>query len=83
MWIGRGCEKCNETGTRGRIGYFELVTLNGKLRTAVSENLPASQLNALLPESHTDMRRDGMIKVSQGLTTISEVLRATQDTDEI
>ncbi|MBT4583857.1 MAG: type II/IV secretion system protein [Phycisphaerae bacterium] len=83
MWIGKGCEKCNDTGSRGRIGYFELVTLSGQFRSAVSENLPASQLNALLPDSHTDMRRDGMIKVSQGLTSISEVLRATQDADEM
>lgn len=83
MWVGRGCDKCNNTGSRGRIGYFELVTLTGKFRAAVSENLPAGQLTVLLPDSHTDMRRDGMIKVSQGLTTISEVLRATQDTDEI
>lgn len=83
MWVGRGCDKCNNTGSRGRIGYFELVILNGKFREAVSENTPAGQLAALLPESHKDMRRDGMIKVSQGLTTISEVLRATQDADDI
>jgi type IV pilus assembly protein PilB len=83
MWTGRGCEKCNSTGSHGRIGYFELITLTGKFRAAVSENLPAGQLGALLPNTHIDMRRDGMIKVSQGLTTISEVLRATQDTDEI
>ena len=83
MWIGRGCEKCNDTGSRGRIGFFELVTLSGKFRAAVSENLPVGQLSRLLPDAHTDMRRDGMVKVSQGLTTISEVLRATQDADEI
>ncbi|MDP6542235.1 MAG: GspE/PulE family protein, partial [Phycisphaerales bacterium] len=83
MWIGQGCDKCNDTGSRGRIGYFELVTLSGKLRAAVAENLPAGKLAELLPDSHTDMRSDGMKKVSQGLTTISEVLRATQDTDEM
>ncbi|MDP7009002.1 MAG: GspE/PulE family protein [Phycisphaerales bacterium] len=83
MWVGRGCDKCNDTGTRGRIGYFELVTVTGKLRAAISDNLPAGQLNTLLPESHIDMRSDGMNKVAEGLTTISEVLRATQDTDEL
>ena len=83
MWIGEGCDKCNDTGSRGRIGYFELITLGGKLRAAISENLPVGQLTALLPNSHMDMRRDGMIKVSKGLTTISEVLRATQDADDM
>ena len=82
VWRGAGCSKCNESGYHGRIGFFELVLVNPALRRAVSENRPAGELQAAIDESFTNMRRDGLEKASQGRTTIEEVLRATQDTED-
>ncbi len=81
MWIGKGCDKCNNSGFKGRVGFFELVVVNGPLRSAVSDNRAAADLASILPSNHTTMRRDAMRKAISGVTTIGEVLRATQDTD--
>lgn len=79
MWIGKGCDKCVNSGFRGRVGLFELVVINPKLRAGISENVPTVQLGDYLSDSHVYMRQDGIMKASQGVTTIGEVLRATQD----
>jgi len=64
-----------------RVGFFELVVINPALRTAISDNLSVTELTATLPESHINMRHDAIAKAVSGVTTINEVLRATQDTD--
>ncbi len=82
VWYGAGCNACNGSGHRGRIGYFELLTINASLRRAISENVPAAELPQFAPKSYHPMRWDGIQKASRGLTTIQEVLRATQDADD-
>ena len=81
MWVGKGCQKCNNSGFKGRIGFFELVLVHAALRVAISENRTSTQLTNTLPESHITIREDAIIKAAEGVTTIDEVLRATQDTD--
>lgn len=82
VWRGTGCNECNNSAYRGRIGYFELLLINPALRRAVSENRPANELLALAGEQYRTMRQDGLERAATGLTTIEEVLRATQDADE-
>jgi len=81
MWLGKGCEKCNNSGFKGRVGFFELVVVNSPLRNAISENRTASDLASILPKEHVTMRKDAMDKAISGITTIGEVLQATQDAD--
>ncbi len=81
-FAGAGCDECKGSGFRGRIGYFELVRLNTAIRAGVSANQNAGQLRALLGDDFLNMRDDGMLKAAQGFTTVSEVLRATQDIDD-
>ena len=81
MWVGTGCQKCNNSGFKGRVGFFELVVVNPALRIAISENRTTTELPKTLPESHISMRQDAILKAAKGVTTIDEVLRATQDTD--
>ncbi len=81
MWIGNGCQKCNNSGFKGRVGFFELVTINAQIRAAISENITSTELTATLPDSHVTMREDAISKAVNGVTTIGEILRATQDTD--
>ena len=82
VWRGAGCNKCNRSGYLGRLGFFELIRINPALRKAISENRAVNELAELVNDSFMTMRTDGIKKAAEGLTTIEEVLRATQDTEE-
>jgi len=70
------------SGFQGRIGFFELLMINGDLRKAISENRSVDVLNSLARD-YVRMRTDGLTRAAEGVTTIEEVLRATQDADDI
>jgi type IV pilus assembly protein PilB len=80
--VGRGCDKCGGSGFRGRLGFYEIVKITSPLRAAIAQNRPVHELKALLDGDFINMREDGMRKAAQGLTTIEEVLRATQDVED-
>jgi type II secretory ATPase GspE/PulE/Tfp pilus assembly ATPase PilB-like protein len=82
VWRGAGCDNCSGCGYRGRLGCFELLQINGRLRQAISDHRPTTELAALIDKGWVNMRQDGLEKAAEGMTTIEEVLRATQDTDE-
>jgi len=75
---GAGCPKCNSTGFRGRVGVFEIFTLNEELEQMVYEE---ASLVAIRNKSREmgmrTMREDGIRKVLAGVTTPQEVLHAT------
>ncbi len=81
-WKGAGCEKCSGKGMRGRVGFFELMLTNSALRQAMSKRAGTMDLIKLVGPEYQTMRRDGVMKAASGLTTVDEVLRATQDADE-
>ena len=80
---GAGCEKCGQSGFRGRLGFYELIKVNNALRAGIAENIPVMQLRKLMGEDFMTMREDGINKAVAGMSTPEEVLRATQDVDEI
>jgi type II secretory ATPase GspE/PulE/Tfp pilus assembly ATPase PilB-like protein len=82
MPMGRGCDECRNQGFHGRLGFYELIRVTPALRAAISENVPMSELHRHLADDFAPMRVDGMAKASRGETSIDEVLRSTQDTDE-
>ena len=75
---GSGCDKCNSTGFRGRVGVFEMFTMNEELQQMVYEE---SSLVALRNKAREmgmrSLREDGVRKVLAGVTTAEEVLHAT------
>jgi type II secretory ATPase GspE/PulE/Tfp pilus assembly ATPase PilB-like protein len=81
---GAGCDKCDKSGYRGRIGFFEMLTVTASMRAAITEGHTSRMelLRTASPE-HVSMREDGVVKAAEGLTTIEEVLRATQDAEEL
>ncbi|MBL8991211.1 MAG: type II/IV secretion system protein [Phycisphaerae bacterium] len=80
---GAGCDKCEKTGFRGRVGYYEMLMITGPMRAAIAKGRTTTpELLAHAASGHLTMRRDGLIKASQGLTTVDEVLRATQDAED-
>jgi len=80
--VGRGCDECNNSGFRGRLGFFELARINPRLRQAISQGRPVHELRENVDSDFMTMRADGIVKAAQGMTTIEEVLRATQDVEE-
>ncbi|HEX4683158.1 MAG TPA: hypothetical protein VH277_10630, partial [Gemmatimonadaceae bacterium] len=77
IWRGAGCPNCRGTGYRGRVGIYELLTMNDALRHAVSERRDASELRRIMVQDGTPtLRADGWRLVLEGVTTPEEVLRA-------
>jgi type II secretory ATPase GspE/PulE/Tfp pilus assembly ATPase PilB-like protein len=79
---GRGCDKCDQSGFKRRLGFYELISVTPAMRAAVGQRVSAQEMMKHVQTGFTTMRRDGLIKASQGLTAVQEVLRATQDTDD-
>lgn len=78
FYRGKGCENCNNTGYKGRVGLFELMIMNDELRDLIMQNATTDELRTRA--SHHGMitlRNYGMNFVFQGITTADEVLRET------
>lgn len=77
---GEGCQECRGTGYSGRIAIFELLTMDDTIRHLAVSKASASQIRAqALQAGFTQLRHDGLLKASQGLTTLEEILRVTQE----
>lgn len=73
---GTGCSACSHTGFRGRIGAFEMITMNDALRQMVSRGAGAYEVKQqAIEDGIVTMRRDGMLKARDGVTTPGEVIR--------
>jgi type II secretory ATPase GspE/PulE/Tfp pilus assembly ATPase PilB-like protein len=82
FYRGKGCPKCLQTGYKGRIGIFELLVLSGndKLRDLILSKAPTHELRKeACVKGMITLREDGIRRVKEGLTTIEEVMRVTQE----
>ena len=79
FYRGRGCHFCRDTGYRGRIGMFEFLPMSDPQRELVTTRASAAELKRLaLQEGMQELRTDGIRKAARGITSLEEVLRATQ-----
>jgi len=79
FYRGKGCKTCKNTGYKGRIGIFELLTLNDKIRDLIVTKTSSTQIRRVAQEAGMKtLREDGIAKVQAGVTTIDEVIRVTQ-----
>ena len=75
----KGCEKCFNTGYRGRIGIFEIMTLGYKLQNLILKTYDSHHIKEeALRLNLVTLRQDGIQKVLNGITSIEEVLRVAQ-----
>lgn len=75
---GQGCPKCNGTGFRGRVGIFEMFSINEELQQMIYEEASLVALrNKAREMGMRTMREDGVRKILAGVTTANEVLHAT------
>jgi type II secretory ATPase GspE/PulE/Tfp pilus assembly ATPase PilB-like protein len=73
-----GCDRCNGTGYRGRIGIFEILLMDEEMRSLVLRRSSADEIaSAAVAKGMRRLREDGLEKVRLGLTSPEEVLRVT------
>ncbi len=75
---GKGCEKCNRTGYKGRLGLYELLIMTDELRDMIMRNASTEDLReAARKNGMVTLRDSGMEGIFGGLTTAEEVIRET------
>ncbi|MFH0768212.1 MAG: GspE/PulE family protein [Chloroflexota bacterium] len=82
FYSGQGCNICSFTGYLGRLGVFEVIPVTEEIRSLIIRRATASEIKEeALKQGMVIMRRDGMCKVKEGLTTPGEILRHVFTTD--
>lgn len=82
FYFGRGCNFCSGTGFLGRLGVFEVMLVTEQIRSLLLRNASAAQIKEqAIKEGTVPLRRDGMLKAKEGITTIREVIRKVFTTD--
>ena len=77
-FYGKGCDKCNNTGYKGRMGIYELALMNDNLRELVAAEVSLDEFrNACRKHGMRTLRESGLQAISLGQTTIEEIVRET------
>ena len=80
LYRGRGCDRCFNLGTIGRVGIYELLLVDAELCSMIIRRTPAGVIKEYaLSKGMRTLRDDGLAKAAAGITTIEEVLRVTQE----
>lgn len=78
FYYGRGCDKCNKTGYRGRTGIFEIMVFNDEIRNLIMNRASTNVLRVAAQKSGMRLLRDnGLAAIYDGITTIDEVVKET------
>jgi type II secretion system protein E len=79
LWRPGGCEQCRNTGYRGRMGIYELLVTNQKIRDLATHRAASNEIkDAAVEAGMQTLRSDGWDKVLAGTTTVEEVLRVSK-----
>jgi general secretion pathway protein E len=80
VWKGSGCERCMHTGYRGRLAIFELLMVDDEIRNLITAKASVREIRDMaLSRGMRTLRQDGIGKVAEGITTLDEVFRVTQE----
>jgi type IV pilus assembly protein PilB len=75
FYRGEGCEKCNHTGKKGRVGIYELLVMNDDLKRAVAQGAKVEELrNLAIANGMKTLKDYAMYLMAEGLTSVDEVL---------
>lgn len=76
IWVSAGCDKCNGTGYKGRVGVYEAILMNEKVEKIVQMNSSDREIwNSAQDQGILTMKQDGVLKVLQGITSLEELER--------
>ena len=73
----KGCSECNHQGYKGRVGIYEVIEVDERLRELIHNKAGEMELEACARERSPSIHEDGIAKVLSGITTIEEVVRVT------
>ncbi len=81
---GKGCNSCNKTGYKGRIGIYELMIIDAKIREMIFANTPINRVReyATTKGGMNTLYQDGILKVLDGITTFEEVYRVAKRSEQ-
>jgi type II secretory ATPase GspE/PulE/Tfp pilus assembly ATPase PilB-like protein len=80
LFRGRGCAECRGTGYRGRTGIYELFEITEEVRSLTLRRVSTREIRRYAIENGmVTLRLDGWAKAQEGVTTVDEVLRVTQE----
>jgi type IV pilus assembly protein PilB len=80
LYKGTGCQECTHTGYRGRTGIFELMLVTDQMRQLILKKSSTADIEIEARKTGMQtLRQDGIKKVFQGITTLDEILTATQE----
>lgn len=84
FYRGEGCPACKNTGYLGRVAVFELLEIDEAIRGLIIAKASSNSIKTAASRAgFITMRQDGLIKAAMGITSVEEVLRATQAAEEI
>jgi type IV pilus assembly protein PilB len=76
---GKGCDSCNNTGKKGRMGIFEIMEMDREIGSLVLRNAPDNELmDCAKKNGMITLKQDGYIKALKGIIPIEEVYRVVQ-----
>jgi type II secretory ATPase GspE/PulE/Tfp pilus assembly ATPase PilB-like protein len=79
LFEGKGCENCKFTGYKGRTGIYEILLITEPIRELILKRTSSQEIKKkAVSLGMRTLRQDGLEKVLKGLTTISEIMRVTQ-----
>jgi len=80
---GKGCANCNKNGYRGRLGIFELMLINSKIRELIFKSVSSVEIRKVaITNGMSTLYVDGMRKVMKGVTSLEEVYRNAKRTEQ-
>jgi type IV pilus assembly protein PilB len=75
-----GCHNCKNTGYRGRVGIYEIMRVNDEIRELILEDASATRIKKVATKAGMrTLRQDGLLRVINGVTSLEEVVRVTND----
>jgi type IV pilus assembly protein PilB len=78
IFYGKGCDNCNNTGYRGRMGIYEIMLLDDEMRDAIIKHASTQVLRQMCKtRGMRTLRQSGLMAIYDGVTTIEEVVRET------
>ena len=78
FFYGKGCQACNNTGYKGRVGIFEFLAITPAIEDMINRQLPTNQIrNKAVEEGMASMRQSGIRLILDGVTTPEEILKYT------
>jgi type IV pilus assembly protein PilB len=79
LYKGKGCDRCNHTGYKGRVGVYEVLANTPELAVAILKEKGKSEITEIArKQGMINIMEDAFIKARNGITTVDEIMRVTQ-----